>query len=115
MIDGCCQSNIAPRLGMRHRFLSLSSYRTRVPRFFFFFLVVRRQRDVLALTLRARRQAALGADAAVDDYPEETKAQQVCPLFPPRRGGVGPLAWRVWSETTQDDAVKSTTEVSRCF
>ena len=40
--------------------------------------LLRRQRDVLALTLRGRRQAALGpeATAAVDDYPEETKAQQ---------------------------------------
>lgn len=33
---------------------------------------------MLALTLRGRRQAALGPEvaAAVDDYPEETKAQQ---------------------------------------
>eukprot|EP00752_Nemacystus_decipiens_P006496 g5849.t1 len=37
-----------------------------------------RQRDVLALALRRQRLAALGpeAGAAVDDYPEDTKAQQ---------------------------------------
>ncbi|CBJ31800.1 hypothetical protein Esi_0282_0032 [Ectocarpus siliculosus] len=34
------------------------------------------QRDVLALTLRGRRQAALGPGVTVDDYPEETKAHQ---------------------------------------
>ncbi|CAN0091031.1 unnamed protein product, partial [Ectocarpus sp. 12 AP-2014] len=34
------------------------------------------QRDVLALTLRGRRQAALGPGITVDDYPEETKAHQ---------------------------------------
>lgn len=36
----------------------------------------RRQRDVLALTLRGRRVSALGPEVVVDDYPEETKAQQ---------------------------------------
>ena len=41
-------------------------------------MLIRRQRDVLALALRGQRLAALGpeAGAAVDDYPEETKAQQ---------------------------------------
>lgn len=48
----------------------------------------RRQRDVLALTLRGRRLAALGpeASAAVDDYPEETKAQQASQVKPGRCG-----------------------------
>lgn len=51
-------------------------------------LISSRQRDVLALTLRRRRQDALGPEVVVDDFPERTEAQQVSTvpfprLFPP--------------------------------